>query len=173
MTRNGRMRSRPSEIGSPRCWAPSRAGSITTARLQFPVLPRSRLSTSRSRCSGFSRIETYAAGLAQLGFVHVPHADDAVCPFFHKPRAWPHTHHVHVVQSGGDEERRTLAFRDYLREHPEVARAYEGLKRGLAPRYSTTDFSSRQAYADAKAVFVTEVTGRALAAGYPHEDGTA
>ena len=118
-------------------------------------------------------IETYAAGLVQLGFVHVPHADDAVCPFFHKPRAWPHTHHVHVVQSGGDEERRTLAFRDYLREHPEVARAYEELKRGLAPRYSATDFSSRQAYADAKAAFVTQITGRALAAGYPHEDGTA
>ena len=73
-----------------------------------------------------------------------------------------------MVQSGGAEERRTLAFRDYLREHPESARAYEELKRGLAPQYSATDVSSREAYADAKTAFVTDITERALAKGYPH-----
>jgi GrpB-like predicted nucleotidyltransferase (UPF0157 family) len=114
-------------------------------------------------------IETYAAGLTQLGYVHVPHTDDAFCPFFHKPPAWPHTHHVHVVQAGGAEERRTMAFRDYLREHPEVARAYEDLKRGLASEHRATDFSARQAYADAKTAFVTRITERALAKGYPRE----
>ncbi len=112
-------------------------------------------------------IETYAQPLLQLGYVHVPHPDDAFCPFFHRPAAWPHTHHVHVVQSAGAEERRTLAFRDYLREHPDGAREYEDLKRRLASQYSAADFSSRQAYADAKTVFVTRVTERALAEGYP------
>jgi GrpB-like predicted nucleotidyltransferase (UPF0157 family) len=73
-----------------------------------------------------------------------------------------------VVQSGGAEERRTMAFRDYLREHPEVARAYEDLKRGLASQHSAADFSSRQAYADAKTAFVTHITERALAEGHPH-----
>src|SRR5262249_47178429 len=92
----------------------------------------------------------YAARLAEPRSVHVPHPDDAFCPFFHRPAAWPHTHHVHVVRSGGAEERRTLAFRDYLRAHPEVARAYEELKRGLVPVYSAATFDSRQAYADAK-----------------------
>src|SRR5436190_136368 len=67
-------------------------------------------------------IRGYADPLAALGYVHMPHLDDAVCPFFHRPREWPHTHHVHVVQSGGHEERRTLAFRDFLREHRDVAR---------------------------------------------------
>ncbi len=75
----------------------------------------------------------------------------------------PHTHHVHLVQSGGAEERQTLAFRDYLREHPEVARAYERLKRELAPRYGAATFDSRQAYADAKTDFVTRITVRASA----------
>ena len=112
-------------------------------------------------------IETYAPALTQLGYVHVPHPDDSFCAFFHRPAAWPHTHHVHVVQSGEDEERRTLAFRDYLREHPEVAREYERLKRELAPQHSARDFSSRQAYADAKTAFVRRVTERALAEGYP------
>ena len=54
------------------------------------------------------------------------------CPFFQRPAAWPHTHHVHLVRSGGVKERQTLAFRDCLREHPEVVRAYERLKRELA-----------------------------------------
>src|SRR5262249_34179922 len=92
------------------------------------------------------RLQEYAARLAPLGYVHVPHPDDAFCPFFHRPAAWPHTHHVHLVRSGGAEERQTLAFRDYLREHPEVARAYERLKRELAPRHSAATFDSRQAY---------------------------
>ena len=86
-------------------------------------------------------LESYAAGLSQLGYVHRPHADDSFCPFFHRPEMWPHTHHVHVVESGGAEERRTLAFRDYLREHPQVAREYEDLKRALAARHASRDGS--------------------------------
>jgi GrpB-like predicted nucleotidyltransferase (UPF0157 family) len=114
-------------------------------------------------------IAAYGGALATLGYVHVPHSDDDFCVFFHRPLAWPHTHHVHVVQSGGNEERRTLAFRDYLRQHPEAARAYEDLKRGLAPHYCAIDSSALQAYAEAKSAFVTEITGRALAEGYPFQ----
>jgi len=114
-------------------------------------------------------IEEYGRRLAQLGYVHVPHPDDSFCPFFHRPAAWPHTHHVHVVQLGGAEERRTLAFRDYLREHPDVARGYEELKRRLAPLYSAATLDSRQAYADAKQGFITGITDRALADGLPRD----
>lgn len=114
-------------------------------------------------------MEPYSRGLAQLGYVHLPHADDSFCPFFYRPAGWPHTHHVHVVEAGGDEERRTLAFRDYLREHPALAREYEVLKRSLAPRFSATEFASRQAYADAKGPFVETVIRRALLEGYPRE----
>ena len=74
----------------------------------------------------------YAEPLATLGYIHVAHIDDAVCPFFHRPREWPHTHHLHVVQSDGPEERRTLAFRDYLRDHSDAAREYVTLKKRLA-----------------------------------------
>src|SRR5215470_16516872 len=52
-------------------------------------------------------IEGYGRSLSRLGYRHVPHPDDSFCPFFHRPEARPHTHHVHVVQAGGDEERRT------------------------------------------------------------------
>jgi len=114
-------------------------------------------------------LETFAAPLRSLGYVHVPHPDDSFCPFFHRPATWPHTHHVHVVGSGGTEERRTLAFRDYLREHPDVAHEYEELKRGLASQHTASDFSSREAYAEAKTEFITNIIERALAEGYPRE----
>ena len=85
-----------------------------------------------------------------------------MCPFFHRPARWPHTHHVHLVEAGGDEERRTLAFRDYLREHEPVARQYETLKRALAGQFGERDASSREAYANAKGDFIARVVSRAL-----------
>jgi len=115
------------------------------------------------------RMRAYAEPLAALGYVHVAHADDAVCPFFHRPREWPHTHHVHVVEHGGLEERRTLAFRDYLREHEDVAREYAALKKLLAAQADAVDAESREEYARAKSEFVERVVAAALAAGYPRE----
>jgi GrpB-like predicted nucleotidyltransferase (UPF0157 family) len=107
-------------------------------------------------------IATFVERLQPLGYVHVTHADDAVCPFFHRPAEWPHTHHVHLVEAGGDEERRTLAFRDYLREHAEAAREYEALKRALAAEFSEQEPSSREAYAAAKADFIARIVSVAL-----------
>ena len=112
---------------------------------------------------------TYATGLERLGYVHLPHPDDSFCPFFHRPASWPHTHHVHVVESGGAEERKTLAFRDYLREHPEAAREYEDLKIRLVSALRAEGASGRTAYAEAKTEFVTSVTERALAEGHPRD----
>jgi GrpB-like predicted nucleotidyltransferase (UPF0157 family) len=99
-------------------------------------------------------MDAYASALEQLGYVHLPHEDDARCPFFHRPCSWPHTHHVHVVEAGGEEERRTLAFRDCLRANPDVARQYETLKRQLASRFGVTNHDAQQAYSDAKTQFI-------------------
>lgn len=114
-------------------------------------------------------IEAYAPLLARIGYEHLPHPDDAFCPFFHRPARWPHTHHVRVVQAGGDEERRTLAFRDLLREEPRLAREYAELKLRLAPRFDATESSSRQSYADAKGAFIERVTRLALERGLPRD----
>lgn len=114
-------------------------------------------------------IRHYAEPLATLGYVHVPHVDDAVCPFFHRPREWPHRYHVHVVESGGREERRTLAFRDFLREHSDIATEYVALKKRLAALTDAGDISSRESYACAKSEFIERVLETALSAGYPRE----
>jgi GrpB-like predicted nucleotidyltransferase (UPF0157 family) len=102
-------------------------------------------------------LEPFVAPLALIGYVHVPSADDGWCPFFHRPSSWPHTHHVHLVRAGGVEERRTLAFRDYLRAHPSAAREYEALKRALAAAHGGADKDSREAYAIAKTAFVQRI----------------
>ena len=114
-------------------------------------------------------ISAYRESLCGIGYVHVPHVDDSFCPFFHRPSTWPHTHHLHVVKAGGDEERRTLAFRDYLCDHWDEAREYEQLKRNIAARLNPNDDESREAYAHAKTDFVERVIAIALQAGYPKE----
>ena len=114
-------------------------------------------------------LTAYGAKLEAVGYVHVPHADDAVCPFFHRPAQWPHTHHVHVVERGGREERRTLAFRDYLRAHADVAKRYERLKGLLAAQSTADDPASREEYARAKTDFVEQIVCLALRDGHPKE----
>ena len=109
----------------------------------------------------------YRERLGAVGYVHVPHQDDAFCPFFHRPAEWPHTHHVHLVVMGGSEEQRTLAFRDYLRDHPDTAREYRRVKQDLAARHGGRDGGSREAYSVAKSAFVERTVALALNAGYP------
>ena len=62
--------------------------------------------------------------------------------------------HVHLRYAGDNDE---LYFRDYLREHPEVAREYEALKLGLWKRYE----HNRNAYTEAKGDFIRSVTATA------------
>ena len=112
-------------------------------------------------------LREYVALLATNGYRHVPHADDGWCPFFHRPAAGPHTHHVHLVETGSDAERRTLAFRDYLRVRADIVREYESLKRDLARRLAGGELDSMDDYAAAKTAFITSTTDAALAAGYP------
>ena len=95
-------------------------------------------------------LPAYGERLEAIGYVHEPHADDSCRPFFHRPVQWPHSHHVHVVERGGREERRTLAFRDYLRDRPDTAREYENFKRSVAARFAASDLESREGYAREK-----------------------
>lgn len=68
------------------------------------------------------------------------------------------SHHVHVTEPDGEMWQR-LAFRDYLRAHPEEARTYERLKRRLAAEHRT----DREAYTDAKSAYIEGVMRRAMA----------
>jgi GrpB-like predicted nucleotidyltransferase (UPF0157 family) len=51
------------------------------------------------------------------------------------PDTGTRTHHLHMVEAGFMEHWDRLLFRDYLIEHPEVAREYQRLKAHLASAY--------------------------------------
>ena len=112
-------------------------------------------------------LDPHLQPLLAIGYTHVPDPDDQTYPFLHRPTTWPHRHHIHVCESGGLEERRHLAFRDYLRDHPTAAAAYAAQKQLLASQFSSSSFESRNAYAEAKSSFIEPVIQRALALGYP------
>jgi NAD-dependent deacetylase len=63
------------------------------------------------------------------------------------------THHVHAVEHGGELWARHLAFRDYLRAHPDEATAYGEVKHSaLAPSATAEGYDrAKQAYVEALA----------------------
>jgi GrpB-like predicted nucleotidyltransferase (UPF0157 family) len=77
--------------------------------------------------------------------------------YFTKNRGPVRTHNVHAFGSGDPEVERHLAFRDYMKAHPEEARAYGELKARLAREHP----DDIEAYMDGKDAFVKEMDRRA------------
>lgn len=69
------------------------------------------------------------------------------------------THQVHTFQEGSPQIERHLAFRDFMRVHPDCALEYDALKRRLAELYPA-DISN---YTDGKDEFIREMDARAAA----------
>ena len=67
---------------------------------------------------------------------------------------------LHAFSADCEEIPRMLAFRDWLRTHPDDRRRYEHEKRRLAEQ----TWDTVQDYADAKTEVIREIVGRALAA---------
>jgi len=103
-----------------------------------------------------------AAPLAAIGYECVPEYEAEIPDrrYFRKGPFGGRTHHLHMVEFGGAFWRRHLAFRDWLRTHPEDAARYGALKRELA----ATHEADREAYTEAKNAFVREVEAHVLAA---------
>src|SRR5438309_5050853 len=79
--------------------------------------------------------------------------------FFRKGPPGPWTHHLHLMEPSHPRWEALLVFRDYLRAHPEAARAYADIKRALAA--SSKD--NIEAYRNGKSTFVEETTAKARA----------
>ena len=103
--------------------------------------------------------------LAKLDYCYAPYRQD-VMHWFCKPTPSRRTHHLHLVPAGSQRFSEVLAFRDYLRIHPDAVRQYERLKRELALRHP----DDRDAYTDGKSAMVAAISADArrwLAAGGP------
>ena len=70
-----------------------------------------------------------------------------------------HSHHVHIYRVDNPEVNRHLAFRDYLRAHPDKALVYSDHKRAVARQYPY----EIEAYVDGKDALVKQLLAEALA----------
>jgi GrpB-like predicted nucleotidyltransferase (UPF0157 family) len=92
-----------------------------------------------------------------LGYCYWPYQADLE-HWFCKPSPAHRTHHLHLTPIGSPQWARAIAFRDYLRGHPETAHDYAALKQRLAREHHL----DREAYTDAKRPFIDRITGLAL-----------
>ena len=100
----------------------------------------------------------YVDPLEELGFVWTLDPWDDTHEFFSRDQQGERAIHLHVCRSGSQWERRHLAFRDWLRGHPEDAAAYATLKRHLA----ATHPRDVHTYTYEKGAFIREIEARAV-----------
>jgi len=113
--------------------------------------------------------------LAALGYEYVqryeqpiPELNDAGMPFrryFRKDVDGERAFHLHVVQTDSAFWRDHLIFRNYLRTHPDDARAYADLKRELAGAYNRSMLAQgvdlNVGYTEFKSEFIGSVMAKA------------
>jgi GrpB-like predicted nucleotidyltransferase (UPF0157 family) len=97
-----------------------------------------------------AKVAPYVAALKQAGYEHKGPYGIPGREYFR--RGTPRSHHVHLVSWSSTLWHEHLLFRDHLRAHPDVARAYEALKRDLAG-----SAMERSDYTDAKGPFIRSV----------------
>ena len=102
----------------------------------------------------------YVEPLTHLGYRWVvdPWTDEH--EYFSRDQDSKRAFQIHVCRSGSEWERRHLAFRDWLREHPDDAAEYARLKHDLAERHPRDII----AYIEGKGPFIKRIESMALAA---------
>jgi GrpB-like predicted nucleotidyltransferase (UPF0157 family) len=78
--------------------------------------------------------------------------------YLHRKINGEHTHHLHMVKPDTDFYRAQLAFRDYLRNHPDACEEYAALKLRLAKNYR----NDRIAYTDSKVEFIQGILAKCV-----------
>jgi GrpB-like predicted nucleotidyltransferase (UPF0157 family) len=97
--------------------------------------------------------------MESIGYSYVPVYEDDIPDRRYFRRGEPRLFHVHVTEAGGDFWNKHLAFRDYLRTHPDTADEYASLKRRLAAEHG----ADRLGYVNGKSDFIEDIVRQALA----------
>jgi len=100
------------------------------------------------------------APLAELGYLYKGEHGIAGRHFF-RTNGEQVKVHIHMTAMSHPEWRNHLAFRDFLRSHPDAARQYAALKHEL----KATCGAHREKYTEAKAGFIASVLRKAGATG--------
>lgn len=102
------------------------------------------------------KIDSYNEGMRKLGYEAKGENGIKDRRFFIKGR-YKRTHHVHIFQVGDPEIKKHLNFRDYMIAHPEDAKEYEDLKKGLAKKFRYNN----EAYCNGKDSFIKYIDKKA------------
>ncbi len=106
--------------------------------------------------------------LAPLGYVHKAEHDMPGRLYFVKRLPDDRsTHHLNITELDTECWFTHVAFRDYLRSHPDAREEYGKLKRALARRHP----DDRPAYLQGKAAFIQEALSTAGGGEQPSQEG--
>jgi GrpB-like predicted nucleotidyltransferase (UPF0157 family) len=104
------------------------------------------------------QLDACASALVDLGYQSMGEFGIPGRRYFRRDTAdGVRTHHVHAFPVASPQIQRHLAFRDFLRAHPEEARRYGALKLDLAKRFSP----DMARYTDGKTAFIRDIEERA------------
>lgn len=96
--------------------------------------------------------------LVNRGYEYIPEYETTFPErrYLHRIVEGQHTHHLHIVEPDTDFYHVQLAFRDFMRTHPDACEEYADLKLRLADEYR----NDRMAYTDAKAEFIQGILAK-------------
>jgi GrpB-like predicted nucleotidyltransferase (UPF0157 family) len=108
---------------------------------------------------GLDTLDQHSSDMQALGYECLGEFGIPGRRYFRKDNArGMRTHQIHAFEQGTVHLHRHLAFRDYLRDRPDVARAYCELKRNLVASCA----GDIEAYMDGKNPFIKDVERNAL-----------
>ncbi len=103
----------------------------------------------------FSTAGEIVPRIKALGYKYVPEYEDVMPErrYFKRVSTGISTHHIHMVEIGGEFWERHLLFRDFLRANPDAAEEYAVLKKNLA----AVEWKDKNDYTEAKTAFIKNI----------------
>jgi len=107
----------------------------------------------------FSTASEIVPRIEALGYKYVPDYEDAMPErrYFKRVSAGVSTHHIHMVETGGEFWKRHLLFRDFLRANFDAADEYAALKKNLV----AVEWKDKNDYTEAKTAFIKNIENKA------------
>jgi GrpB-like predicted nucleotidyltransferase (UPF0157 family) len=149
-----------------RALGPYLTGSIEhVGSTSVPELVAKPIVDIQAGVAGLEKSRPVFGALEAVGYSYASVRAD-VMHFFEKRVAGRQPYNLQLIPYRSDCWNRRIAFRDYLRSHPEAAQEYAALKQKLALRFRLDG----TAYGNGKGPFIRRITERALC---PHGAGAA
>ena len=124
----------------------------------IPGLPAKPVIDILAAVKTLAGVDTFTQDLKTIGYEDKGDGGVPGRRFFVKGAEAIRTHHLNFCEMNSPFWTSHLLFRDYLERHPEIAREYSALKRGLADKFP----NDRGAYTAGKEEFVRSILDRAM-----------